>query len=66
MPELIIDRRTGFIVHNIKEAVVALNNIKTISRQACLEHALNKFSSQVMARQYMELYKKVARQPSGL
>jgi glycosyltransferase involved in cell wall biosynthesis len=66
MPELIKDRRTGFIVQNINEAAVALDNIKIISRQACREHALEKFSSQVMARHYMQLYHKVARQPSGL
>ena len=66
MPELIKDRQTGFIVQNIREAVVALNNIKKISRQACREHALDKFSSQVMARHYMQLYEKLAHQPRGL
>ncbi|MBO9202058.1 MULTISPECIES: glycosyltransferase family 4 protein [Niastella] len=66
MPELIKDRRTGFIVRNIKEAVIALDNIKSISRQACREHALDKFSSQVMAIHYMQLYEKVAHQRCGL
>jgi glycosyltransferase involved in cell wall biosynthesis len=66
MPELIKDRRTRFIVQNIKEAVVALNNIKSISRQACRDHVLDKFSSQVMAIHYMQLYEKVARQRCGL
>jgi glycosyltransferase involved in cell wall biosynthesis len=66
MPELIKDRRTGFIVQNIKEAVAALNNIKSISRQACRDHALDKFSSQVMAIRYMQLYEKVVRQRCGL
>jgi glycosyltransferase involved in cell wall biosynthesis len=66
MPELIKDRSTGFIVQDIREAVVALDNIKTISRQACREHALDKFSSQVMARHYMQLYEKVASHSTGL
>jgi glycosyltransferase involved in cell wall biosynthesis len=66
MQELIKDRKTGFVVQNIKEAVVALDNITMISRQACREHALDKFSSQVMARHYMQLYKKLALQPTGL
>jgi glycosyltransferase involved in cell wall biosynthesis len=57
MKELIIDRKTGFLVHTISEAVIAINNIKNISRLACREHALTNFSSQVMALNYIRLYK---------
>jgi glycosyltransferase involved in cell wall biosynthesis len=64
MQELIINRKTGFLVQNTAEAVAATRNIKKISRQACREHAMDKFSSQVMARHYMQLYEKVSR-PSG-
>jgi glycosyltransferase involved in cell wall biosynthesis len=66
MEELIINRKTGFLVHNTSEAVVATGKIKTISRLACREHALATFSSQVMARHYMQLYEKVSRIPGGL
>ena len=66
MQELIIDRKTGFLVQNTTEAVAATRNIKKISRQACREHAMNKFTSQVMARHYMQLYEKVSRQTGGL
>jgi glycosyltransferase involved in cell wall biosynthesis len=59
MKELIIDSRTGFLVHTIPEAVMAINNINNISRQACREHALANFSSQVMALHYIQLYKKM-------
>ncbi|OQP44200.1 glycosyl transferase [Niastella yeongjuensis] len=66
MQELIIDKKTGFIVQHTGEAVAALNNIKMISRQACREHAMAQFGSQVMARHYIQLYEQVARQPGSL
>lgn len=66
MQELIINRETGFLVQDTAEAVKAAHNIKKISRQACREHAMAKFSSQAMARHYMQLYEKVARKSGGL
>lgn len=66
MQELIINGKTGFIVQNVGEAVLAMDHIKMINREACREHAMDKFSSQVMARHYMQLYEKVACQPGGL
>jgi glycosyltransferase involved in cell wall biosynthesis len=66
MQELIINRKTGFLVQNIAEAVVAAGKIKKISRQACREHAMAKFSSGIMAGHYIQLYEKIARQSGGL
>jgi glycosyltransferase involved in cell wall biosynthesis len=59
MKELIIDTKTGFLVHNITDAVAAVNNIKHISRLACRKHALLHFSSQAMALHYIQLYKRI-------
>jgi glycosyltransferase involved in cell wall biosynthesis len=66
MNELIKNRETGYLVQNIAEAVLATRHIKLISREACRAHAINKFSSHVMASHYMQLYKKVARKQGGL
>jgi glycosyltransferase involved in cell wall biosynthesis len=66
MKELIVDKETGFLVHTIAEAVAATGAVKNISRQACREHALNNFSSQVMARRYMQLYNRILKQPHAL
>ena len=60
MKELIVDMKTGFLVHGTADAVEAVRNIKSISRAACRTHALTNFSSGVMARHYMELYQKMA------
>jgi Glycosyltransferase len=59
MRELILDGKTGFLVHTITEAVTAVNNIKQISRLACRKHALLHFSGQAMALHYIQLYKRI-------
>src|ERR1044072_1887048 len=66
MNELIKNRETGYLVHNMAEAVLATRHIKLISREACRAHAINKFSSSVMAAHYIQLYKKVAHKLGGL
>ena len=66
MKELIIDRKTGFIVNTIEDAIAVTRKINKISRQQCREHALDKFTSEVMARHYIQLYNKIARASGGL
>jgi glycosyltransferase involved in cell wall biosynthesis len=66
MKELIIDRKTGFLVHTIEEAIAATRKINKISRQQCRDHAMDKFTSEVMARHYIQLYNKIARASNGL
>ena len=61
MKELIIDGKTGFLVKNTEEAVVAVNKINTISRANCRTHAMDKFSSEVMALSYIKLYEQILR-----
>ena len=66
MKEIIINKKTGYLVQNTAEAVAAIGKLKKISRQACREHALARFSGHVMASNYIQLYKKIARRSSGL
>lgn len=66
MKELIVPGKTGFLVNTIEEAVAAVSNIKRIDRHECRQHALANFSSQVMARRYMQLYEKITRRSNGL
>jgi glycosyltransferase involved in cell wall biosynthesis len=44
MPELILDGKTGFLVHKIEEAVEAVNSIGFIDRRDCMEWATSTFS----------------------
>lgn len=66
MQELIIHKKTGFVVQNVQEAVSAVDHIKMINREACRKHAMDNFSSQVMAGHYLQLYEKVSHHPGGL
>ncbi|MBS0028808.1 glycosyltransferase family 4 protein [Chitinophaga sp. 22321] len=56
MPELINDRKTGFLVNDIHEAAAAVEDISLIARLDCHLHAKEKFSQERMAAQYMALY----------
>ena len=59
VPEVIEDGVSGFIVENVDEAVAALNRLNTLSRRtvrACFDL---RYSSAVMAAQYVNIYKKM-------
>jgi glycosyltransferase involved in cell wall biosynthesis len=56
MPELIVDRKTGFLVNNIHEAAAAVEDLSLITRLDCRLHAKEKFSAEKMVEQYLELY----------
>ncbi len=66
MKELIIDGETGFLVNNIEAAVMAVTHITGICRHKCRTHAINKFSSGVMATRYISLYQQIARRRNSL
>lgn len=59
MPELIKDGGTGFLVSDIDEAAEAVTSLKNIKRSNCREWAESKFSSQKMAEDYFEVYKRI-------
>jgi glycosyltransferase involved in cell wall biosynthesis len=61
MKELILEGKTGFLVHTTPEAVDAVHKISQIRRKECHDHALTKFSSQTMAGSYIRLYEKILR-----
>ena len=59
MPEIILDKKTGFLVNTLNDAVEAVNNINSIDRKYCRKYAVSKFSRQKMIEGYLEVYKKV-------
>ena len=54
MPELIENKKTGFLVNDIKEAVEAVAMSKYIDRHACHHHAKEKFSIERMVKDYID------------
>jgi glycosyltransferase involved in cell wall biosynthesis len=59
MPELILDKKTGFLVTNIEEAVEAVKKIQTIDRNYCQKWAISKFTRQTMVEAYLSVYRKI-------
>ena len=58
MPELVPDD-VGFRCDNFEEFETAINNVHTISSQRCREWAMDNFSSEVMAKSYIDEYLKI-------
>ncbi|MBU0648492.1 glycosyltransferase family 4 protein [Patescibacteria group bacterium] len=57
--ELVVDKRTGFIVKKRDQMVSALKKINIIQRADCRARAEKYFSVEKMARDYEALYKKI-------
>jgi glycosyltransferase involved in cell wall biosynthesis len=59
MPELIIDGQTGFLVHNIDEAVEAVKRIGGLDRLGCRTHVEKNFSREKMTKDYLQVYEQI-------
>lgn len=59
MPELIDDNHTGFLVENVKEAVVAVKKVGGIQRVDCRSHVEQHFTIKKMVSKYEDVYQNV-------
>ena len=59
MPELIEDKKTGFLVHTIDEAAKVVNRINSLDRNDCRKRAELKFSREKMVEGYLKVYTKI-------
>ncbi|MBV8377072.1 MAG: glycosyltransferase family 4 protein [Verrucomicrobia bacterium] len=59
VPEVLEDKKSGFIVDNLAEAVHAVKRIPHLSRRACREVFEQRFSARRMARDYVAIYEAV-------
>ncbi|HEQ65342.1 MAG TPA: glycosyltransferase family 4 protein [bacterium] len=57
--EIIKDGVTGFIVKNSKEMSEAMRRIESINRKACRDHVIKNFSVKRMAKEHLDLYRKI-------
>jgi glycosyltransferase involved in cell wall biosynthesis len=57
--EVISDGRTGFLVNDVEDAVKAVKKIPKISRQACRKRVEEKFSLEIMVKNYEKVYHKI-------
>ena len=67
VPEIIADGISGFLVHNVEEAVDALARVSELDRRRCREHFELNFTDERMASNYLHVYKQLlSRAPSSL
>jgi glycosyltransferase involved in cell wall biosynthesis len=59
MPELIDDARTGFLVNDVDEAVLAVSRAATLDRCAVRQDAVARFGRDRMVDAYLEVYERV-------
>jgi len=59
VPEVIKDKKTGFIVGNISEMAEAIKNIDSIKRKSCREHVENNFGMDKMVESYEKEFLKI-------
>jgi glycosyltransferase involved in cell wall biosynthesis len=58
-PEIVAHRKTGFLVHDVKEMVKFIPRIDEIDRTVTREYVEKNFSAHAMAEKYIKVYKKV-------
>ncbi len=54
--EILVNEKTGFLVHNVDEMVHAIPQLDQIDRQAVRSHVESTFSARVMANNYEKVY----------
>ncbi len=59
VPEVMTHGVTGFVVDTVEEAVQAVGRVATLSREACRQAFLKRYDAARMARDYLEVYRKL-------
>jgi hypothetical protein len=59
VPEVMVDGVTGFVVDNVDEAVVAVGRVAGLSRAGCRRVFEERFNSERMTRDYLEVYRRL-------
>jgi glycosyltransferase involved in cell wall biosynthesis len=59
LPEVVIDRRTGFIVETINEMTEAIEAVSAISARHCREHVVKHHQRSRMGQDYEQIYEAI-------
>jgi len=62
VPEVMKDRRTGFICDSVDEAVAAVGRLSEVSRQEVRKVFEERFTAERMARDYVAIYERLLRE----
>ena len=59
-PEIVVDGRTGYLVHTVEEMAARIESIGSIEALACRFHVERHFSPSALADRYLALYERIA------
>ncbi|HET9086794.1 MAG TPA: glycosyltransferase, partial [Acidobacteriaceae bacterium] len=59
LPDIVEHGVTGFLVDSVEEMADALGKVHTLSSQACRHAAEQRFSSERMVREYLQMYESI-------
>lgn len=59
IPEVIVNKKTGYIVSDVDGMIKAVKKIDAIKRSDCREHVLNNFNTKRMVDEYEKIYRKI-------
>ncbi|MHC4114606.1 MAG: glycosyltransferase family 4 protein [Planctomycetota bacterium] len=59
--EVVADKKTGYLVNNVEEAVEAVDKIKDIDRRMCRRHVEENFTIERMVLNYEKVYEEIFR-----
>jgi len=62
VPEIIQDKKSGYVVNNVSEMTEAINNIDKIDRNDCRKRAENLFSIEKMVNGYIKIYDRIIKE----
>jgi len=65
VPEIVEDKKTGFLCQNINQVVQAIKKINEIKRLDCRKHVEKNFSAEIMAKNYLKIYYKILERKNG-
>ena len=65
VPEIVVDGTCGFLVHNVEEAVSAARRLEEIDRRDCRTHFELNFTSDRMAKEYLQIYEQLVHPKSA-
>lgn len=65
VPEVIRDNKTGFIVDNSAEMIMAIEKLDSINRRDCHEHVKNNFTHEIMVNNYERVLDEIVNQSSS-
>lgn len=65
VPEVIVDKHTGFIVNNSAEMIMAIDKLPSIKRKNCRAHVVKNFSHDIMIEKYSATIEEIVKQCNG-